>query len=155
MIASDEGGALRWGQLEVPAGPGVVGGRLHLAQQGFEVGRPRLLILLLQEGELAQVMHLAQRMTTLRVHAVAAPAVMQTHAREVRQDADGSGSFVPTPGVDGVVREPTRARHLRPRQSPASADAGLVVMHHRRLAQRRLDLLLHRLQDPRRLRNPT
>jgi|GEM_PF-6091874 len=57
-------------------------------------------------------------------------------------------------GVDGVVGEPTRARHVRPRQSPASADAGLVVMRHWRAGERLLDVPLDRREDSRRLLDP-
>src|SRR5260221_9847318 len=65
-----------------------------------ETGRRRakiaqgLLILLLQEGQLAQVVDVAQRMAALRVSPVGLPAVVDAHATVVGQDADGVGGLV-------------------------------------------------------------
>src|SRR5258708_21432285 len=58
---------------------------LHLEQQPFELACPRLLILLFEEGEFAQVMDVAQRMATARVGAVGLPAVVDADAGELLQ----------------------------------------------------------------------
>ncbi len=84
MVAGDEIRAVGRRQADVSQHPCVVGGRLHLAQQRFHVGGPRLMILLLEEGQLAQMMDVAQRMATRPIHAIAAPAVMHAHAAVVR-----------------------------------------------------------------------
>ena len=50
---------------------GVVGRRVHLLQQRFEVLGPGLLVFFLEEGQFAQVVDSVERMATLRVGAVA------------------------------------------------------------------------------------
>src|SRR5712671_2558481 len=51
----------------------------------------RLLILLLHKGQLAQMVDVAQRMAAGGVGAICRPAVVDTHAPELRQDANGRG----------------------------------------------------------------
>jgi hypothetical protein len=53
LVALEEVGEHHRREVKAPVSPGVVGGRLHRAQQRFEVGGPGLVIFLLKEGELA------------------------------------------------------------------------------------------------------
>jgi len=53
---------------------------MHLAQQPLEVGGPRLLIVFLEAGQLAQVVDRAQRIVALRVGAIGLPAIVDAHA---------------------------------------------------------------------------
>jgi hypothetical protein len=118
LVTGEEVGARRRWQVDAPTGPGVHGGRLHLAPQRFEVGRPRLLILLFEEGQLAQMMDVAQRMAAGGVDAIAPPAVVDAHALVGGQDADGIQRLTPAVGVDRVVGEVARTRDVRPGERP-------------------------------------
>ena len=89
-----------------------------------------------------------------RVPLVAAPAVVHAHPTEVGQDADGVRRRVPALRMAGVVGEAAGARHVRPRHPPGAAHAGLVVVQHPSARERRLDVPLHRLERPRRPRDP-
>jgi hypothetical protein len=115
--------------------------RLHRQQHPFELLGPGLLILLLHKRQFAQMMDVAQRMATLRVGAIGLPAVMHAHPRIARQDANRVGRLAAALGMDGVVRQSGGARHMCPRQLARSTDPGLIAVQHRRLAQRRFDLL--------------
>src|SRR5262249_51672915 len=95
------------------------------------------------EGQLTQMMDIAQCVATGPVRPVADPAVVHAHAAKVRQDADGTRRLCPALGVDGVVGEPVRAGHMRPGQSPPAAYAGLVTMQHWRRPQGGRDPLRH------------
>ncbi len=79
---------------------------------------------------------------------------MHAHSVVDGQDANGIHRLVPALGVDGVMGEPARARHMRPRQRPGPPHARLVVMQHRRAHQCRLDMLLDRYEHVRRLLHP-
>ncbi len=49
-------------------------------------------------------------------------------------------------GMDRVVGQPRRARHMRPGQPPAAPDARLVAVQHRRALERRFELFLDWLE---------
>src|SRR5260221_6270803 len=72
-----------------------------------ETGRRRakvaqgLLVLLLQEGQFAQMVDVAEGMTARGVATIRRPPVMHTHPGEARQDADGVGRFCAAFGRTG------------------------------------------------------
>ena len=90
--------------------------RLHFEEQPLEVFRPDLVILLLQERQLAQMVDIAQRMPTGRMRTIWRPAVMHAHAGEGRQNAYGVCRFAAAFGMNRIVREVARATHMRPGQ---------------------------------------
>ncbi len=79
----------------------------------------------------AQVVDGAERVAAGRVAPVGLPAVVDAHPRAGRQDADGVGRLAAPLGVDGVLRQPRRAGHVRPSQSTTAAHAGLVMRSRR------------------------
>lgn len=120
-------------------------GGVHLAQQRLEVPGPRLLAHLLDEGQFAQVVGVAQRMAVGRVVPVAGPSVVDADARIAGEDAHGRERGHPAGRVAGVVRQVFGAGDMCPAlpraRRPRGARARLVVVRHRRAAQRALDLL--------------
>jgi hypothetical protein len=70
---------------------------------------------------------------------------MHAHARVAGQDADGVGRFRTSLGVDGGVREATRAGHMHPGQLACPPAPGLVMVQYRRPPQRGHERRLHRL----------
>ncbi len=103
--------------------------------------------------ELAQVVGVAQRVATRPIVAIARPAVVHARAPVAGQNADRLQCGGPPGGMARVVRQLWGARHMRPLQPrtvrPHDHDAQprLVVVQHRRLAQRHLDLLLDPAQS--------
>ncbi len=71
---------------------------------------------------------------------------MQADPGVLRQDADGVGRLRAPLGVDGVVRQPRGACHVRPGQDARASHARLIAVQDRRLLQRRLDGGFDRLQ---------
>jgi len=69
-VAGNEGMAPCWREPHEAVGTGRVCGLLHLLQQVFEVRGPGLVILLRDEGQLAQVVNVAERMAAGRVGAI-------------------------------------------------------------------------------------
>src|SRR5262245_14410344 len=64
--------------------------------------------LYVQEGQLAQMVRVAQRVAARGVDAVGVPAVVHAHAPIGGQDADGVQRRAPARGVNGVMGEPLR-----------------------------------------------
>src|SRR5256885_4153709 len=81
----------------------LVGRRFHLPEQILEVFGPDLVILLLQKGQLPQMMDITERMPATGVGSIRLPAVMDTDALVAGQDADGAGRFGSALGMDPVV----------------------------------------------------
>jgi hypothetical protein len=69
----------------------LLGRRAHRQQQVFEVLGPGLGLRFFHKRQLAQVMHVAQRLAAVGVRLVARPAVMDAHAPKAGQDANGLG----------------------------------------------------------------
>ena len=88
-VAGDERHAGGGGQLSEAVRSRLLGRGLHLQEQRLHLGGPRLLILLLEEGQFAQVMNVAERMAAGGVGAIGRPAVMHAHAGVGGQDAHG------------------------------------------------------------------
>src|SRR5262249_25068034 len=107
-----------------------------------------------QEGELAQMVDVAERMTAADMCAIGLPAVVDAHTSELRQDANRLGRLMAALGMDRKVRQPARARDMRPGQGPCPAHAGLVAMQDGYLRQRQFNLRLHWLQGRRRPAHP-
>ncbi len=126
-VAGDERLTTGGGEGAQSGGARLFDGGLHRPQQRLERGRPALLVLLLQEGQLAQMVDGAQRVAAVRGAPVGLPAVVHAHPREVWQDAHGVGRLAPTLGVDGVVRQAAGAGHVRPGQPAAAAHPGLTA----------------------------
>src|SRR5690349_11387389 len=87
-----------------------------------------------------------QSVAVPRMVAIGLPAVVHAQAGEVRQDADCVGGHAAALGMYRVVRQLTRAGHMRPGQSPTPTYACLVVVQHSRSLQRRLESCLRRLR---------
>lgn len=83
---------------------GLIDMCLHTYQQINELVGPGLLVLLSQEGELSQVMHIAESMA-LAVDPVAAPSIMHAQPLQAWSDANGLESFSPPLGMVGVMGE--------------------------------------------------
>jgi hypothetical protein len=116
-----------------------------------------LILLLFEEGQLAQVVGIAQRVAAGGVGTVASPAVMHADAAKVGQDANRVSRLGAASGMDGVVGEARGAGDVRPGEPSRPADAGLVAERngqHWRLAQRRFECGVHRLQLACRLVHP-
>ena len=117
FVASAEGVALGEGQPGCAGGAGLRHGHAHLAQERFELAGPGLVQLLLEEGECAQMMGVAQRVAAPALVAIASPTVVQAHATEAGLEADGLQRPRPALGMHRVRGQLGRARHLHPPQT--------------------------------------
>jgi hypothetical protein len=153
-IASEQRGALGGWHVSQSLPSYLLRDCAHLTQQFLEILGPGLVIRLCQEGELAEVVDVAQCVAAGGVGAVARPAVMDADSAKAWQNADGIRRLRSALGVNGVVRQPSGAGHLHPGESPASAHAGLVVVQDRCPHERRLDRGIHWLQEACRLLHP-
>ena len=149
VVAGNEGAVHHRIELWLVLAPRLIGGGFHLAQEPLERGRPALLILLFQEGQLAQMMDVAQRMAALRLGLVGLPAIMHADAGVRWQDANRVGRFAAAPRVDRMVGEAGSAGHVRPGEMAALAHARLVIVQHWGALQRRLDRRFDWLQSAR------
>jgi hypothetical protein len=128
----------------LPAGGAcLLDGHLHLQQQLLEVFGPRLVVLLLQKGELTQMMDIAQRVAAASEGPIAGPAVVHAPPGKGRQNTNRLSGLAAPLGVHGVVGEPRCARHMRPGQGPRAAHARFITVQHRHPCERLLDLRLH------------
>jgi hypothetical protein len=90
LIAGDDGLAPSGGEVVQALRPRLVHRRLQFEGQPLEVLGSGLVILRFEEGQVAQMMDREQRMPTSRVRPGVSPALMDTHPRKGRQDANGA-----------------------------------------------------------------
>lgn len=87
---------------------------------------PRLIVVkgdheVVEEGQFAQVMKVAQRMATAGVCAIGGAAVMDADASEAGQNANRVRGRTTAIGVGAIVRQSRRAGHVRPGQGAGAA----------------------------------
>jgi site-specific DNA recombinase len=157
-VAGHQRIALAGRQAAQALGPCRVGCRLHLAQQLLALRSPSLLVLLLQQGEFAQMVHVVPRMAAGSIGPVADPPVMHAHARMARrkvwQDANGRRRLPTTLGVDRIVDQVRRAGHVRPGEPARPAHPAVIMAQRPCPPPRGLERDLDRLQHPRRRLDP-
>ena len=118
--------------------PRCIDSRLDLHQQLFHLTRPRMPQLFLEEGQLPQMMCIAQRVWAI-IFQVGTPAVMHGSACKVRQSPDLPGRFGSSFRVRSVMCQLRGAGDVQPLPTPIDIDPGLVKMGQRRACHRLLD----------------
>src|SRR5205807_7957530 len=76
----------------------------HLQQQLLHLAGPGLLEFFFDEGELSQMMHVAQRLNE-PVALIAQEAIMYAGATKLRSNANGIESGAPSTGMSGIMGE--------------------------------------------------
>lgn len=152
VIALLEAPLLRLGEHRRAARAGLRDGSLDLDEQLFHLFGPGLSQLLVNEGQLAQVVGIAQPVIA-GVAEIRRPGVVQRAPGEFRQDADLLGGLRPTLGVRAVVREQRRTSDVQPGAAPGDVESGLIEIGDRRLRDCLFDLCCRLLQAVRALVN--
>lgn len=88
-----------------------------LQEQFFQLFGPSLLVLLMDKGEFAQLLDIAQRMGT-GVIQITGPAVMHADALEVRQNPYGIGSRFAAFRMMLIIGQLRGCRHMQPGVNP-------------------------------------
>ena len=134
LVLGDQGVLCGRRKSRQVAGPHLVGDCFHLQEQPLEVFGRALLILLVEEGQLAQMMDVARCMAAGGVRPLDRPAVMGTDAAIVGQDASGVGSRAAAPRLERIVGQPLGAGDRRPGEpaAPTAAPACPARGGHRR-----------------------
>ncbi len=120
---------------------GLLAGRFHIQQQGFELGCPLLLLLFCQKGQLAQQMNETESMRT-GIQEVGVPAIVDASPRKPWQDADGIQGGFSSLGMNRVMGELGGTGHMHPVPQAVDVEARFFLMENVGFHQRFLDLLL-------------
>jgi len=142
LVARHEGGAPRVVDARLAWGPRGRHLVLDLPQQRLQVGSPGLLVVLLDRGQFAQVMRVAQRVGAVELP-VGLQSVMHADAVEGGQDADHRHRHAAPLGMHRIMRQPRRTRHMHPLQRAVDTHPCLVIAPHVRADQGVLDLIFH------------
>src|SRR5262249_40183234 len=131
------------------------GGGFHLTQQVLDILDPDLAMLLMEEGELAQMVDTrAPRMTAGGAGPVGSPAITDSDAAVAGQDANGVGRSGAALGMEGLVHKAMVRATCAQARWPAWRTPVSQHVQHRRLAKRWLDPRLEQCHDRRGLLRP-
>jgi hypothetical protein len=110
---------------------GGLDGVFDLDQQAGQLVCPGLAALLLDGGQLAEVVCVAEGVGAVGVGAVGREAVVDGDAAEAWEDAEGVDPFLAAPGVEALERQRPGCGLVDPVQLAGRAGAGLVEVHDR------------------------
>jgi hypothetical protein len=132
-------------QTSAALGTRLLDGGFAVQQQRLHLACPVLLVLFVQEGQIAQMVDVAQRVLT-GILPIGTPAIMHTHSLKALKNADSvQGLFAPL-GMDGIMRQLLGRTDMHPVPLACDVEARFILMQHVCLAQCGFDLLLHRFQ---------
>lgn len=103
LVAGDEGVTRGRRKPRPPTRPRLVGGRLQLEEQTREIGGPDVLLLLLHEGQFAQMVDMAARVAAGGVRAIRRPPSVDAHPRRAGQDTTGAGGLAAARGLENAA----------------------------------------------------
>ncbi len=135
----------REGQSALPRSSGILNMRFHGQQQLFHLSSPRLVLLFLHKGQVAQHMNIAKGMATV-ILPVALPAIMHTHAGKALQDADGLQGLNPASSMYRVMGQGRGRTDVHPIPLAHHIQARFVLVQHITETQGRFGQLLNGVQ---------
>jgi hypothetical protein len=115
--------------------------RFHLQQQFFHLPGPILLVVFFDEGQFAQMMHIAQGMLT-GIRLVGRPAIMHDGSLVVGHDPNGIERLSSSFEMGGVMGELVGPTDMHPAMGGADAHRCFIQVDEWLLMQRPLELLL-------------
>ena len=99
-VARNEGRARGGRKLAEAVRARLLGRSLHLPQQCLQLRGPGLLVLVLEEGQLAEMMNVTEGVAAARVAVIGLPPIVHADPRELGQNAHGVGRLTAALGMD-------------------------------------------------------